>query len=139
MPGGLFHARTTPAGPRWSAPGGPTSTGARIATLSAAVFFSGLFFAPTMIVVMGLVEKTVPPAALTEGMTWAITGLSVGVALGSSVSGGMVDRSGGFAVGIAAGGATVLLAPTAQGPLNRSLRARAVERPADEGRAKSVL
>nr|WP_234474757.1 MFS transporter [Streptomyces sp. MBT98] len=55
-----------------------------IATLSAAVFFSGLFFAPTMIVVMGLVEKTVPPAALTEGMTWAITGLSVGVALGAA-------------------------------------------------------
>ncbi|MEW2217046.1 MFS transporter [Streptomyces globisporus] len=113
-----------------------------IATLSAAVFFSGLFFAPTMIVVMGLVEKTVPPAALTEGMTWAITGLSVGVALGASVSGGMVDRfgpSGGFAVAIAAGGATVLLALTAQGPLNRSLRARAVERPAGEGRAKSVL
>ncbi|MFD3816109.1 MFS transporter [Streptomyces rubiginosohelvolus] len=113
-----------------------------IATLSAAVFFSGLFFAPTMIVVMGLVERTVPPAALTEGMTWAITGLSVGVALGASVSGGMVDRfgpSGGFAVAIAAGGATVLLALTAQGPLNRSLRASAVERPADEGRAKSVL
>ncbi|MEU0624636.1 hypothetical protein ABZ329_27755 [Streptomyces rubiginosohelvolus] len=39
----------------------------------------------------------------------------------------------------AAGGATALLALTAQGPLNRSLRANAVERPADEGRAKSVL
>ncbi|PVC84536.1 MFS transporter [Streptomyces sp. CS014] len=111
-----------------------------IATLSAAVFFSGLFFAPTMIVVMGLVEKTVEPAALTEGMTWAITGLSVGVALGASVSGGMVDRfgpSGGFTVALAAGGATVLLALTAQGPLDRSLRARA-EAPADEGDAKPV-
>ncbi|MFE2505228.1 hypothetical protein [Streptomyces rubiginosohelvolus] len=39
----------------------------------------------------------------------------------------------------AAGGATVLLALTAQGPLDRSLRASAVERPADAGHAKSVL
>ncbi|WP_411082951.1 MFS transporter [Streptomyces sp. cmx-18-6] len=115
-----------------------------IATLSAAVFFSGLFFAPTMIVVMGLVERTVPPAVLTEGMTWAITGLSVGVALGASVSGGMVDRfgpSGGFTVAIAAGGATVLLALIAQRPLDRRLRGAAeasADRAADEGRAKSA-
>ncbi|MFG3408052.1 MFS transporter [Streptomyces sp. NPDC048142] len=116
-----------------------------IATLSAAVFFSGIFFAPTMIVVMGLVEKTVPPAVLTEGMTWAITGLGVGVALGASVSGIMVDRfgpSGGFAVAIAAGGATVLLALIAQRPLDRGLRERAeapADQPADEGHAKSAL
>ncbi|WP_103535661.1 MFS transporter [Streptomyces sp. SM11] len=115
-----------------------------IATLSAAVFFSGVFFAPTMIVVMGLVEKTVPPTVLTEGMTWAITGLSVGVALGASVSGGMVDRlgpSGGFTVAIAAGGATVLLALIAQRPLDRGLRERAElpgGQPADLGHAKSA-
>ncbi|MGA6172682.1 MFS transporter [Streptomyces sp. NPDC012600] len=115
-----------------------------LATLSAAVFFSGLFFAPTMIVVMGLVERTVPPAALTEGMTWAITGLSVGVALGASLSGGMVDRfgpSGGFAVAIAAGGATVLLALTAQRPLGRSLREPGGVPggpSADEGHAKAA-
>ncbi len=68
-------------------------------------------------------------------MTWAITGLSVGVALGASVSGGMIDRfgpSGGFTVAVAAGGAMVLLALTAQGPLDRSLRARAGA-PAGEG------
>ncbi|WP_098022090.1 MFS transporter, partial [Streptomyces sp. wa1071] len=65
-----------------------------LVTLSAAVFLPGLFFAPTMIVVMGLVERTVPPAVLTEGMTWAITGLSVGVASGAAVSGAIVDRFG---------------------------------------------
>ncbi|MFE2294114.1 MFS transporter [Streptomyces sp. NPDC059452] len=113
-----------------------------IATLSAAVFLSGLFFAPTMIVVMGLVERTVPPAALTEGMTWAITGLSVGVALGASVSGSTVDRfgpSGGFAVAIVAGGATVLAALLAQRPLGRRLRETAeapADRPADEEHVK---
>ncbi|MEW2071200.1 MFS transporter [Streptomyces sp. NPDC007346] len=116
-----------------------------IATLSAAVFLSGLFFAPTMIVVMGLVEKTVPPAVLTEGMTWAITGLSVGVALGASVSGAVVDRFGpfgGFTVAIAAGGATVILALIAQRPLDRRLRRLSeapVGRPADTGHTKSAL
>ncbi|WP_175409183.1 MFS transporter [Streptomyces sp. TRM64462] len=98
-----------------------------VATLSVAVFFSGLFFAPTMIVVMGLVEKTVPPAKLTEGMTWAITGLSVGVALGAAVSGSMVDRhgpTGGFAVAIVAGVTALLLALGSQRPLTRRLAAQ---------------
>ncbi|RZQ62543.1 MFS transporter [Amycolatopsis suaedae] len=84
-----------------------------IATLSVAVFLAGVFFAPTMIVVMGLVERIVPASALTEGMTWAITGLNVGVALGAAVSGAAVDGygpAGGFAVAIAAGAAALLIA-----------------------------
>ncbi|GAP47057.1 major facilitator superfamily protein [Streptomyces azureus] len=101
-----------------------------IATLAGAVFLSGIFFAPTMIVVMGLIEKTVPPARLTEGMTWAITGLSVGVALGAAVSGAMVDRygpAGGFAVAIAAGAVALLLGIVSQRPLTRRLAAREAE------------
>jgi MFS family permease len=92
--------------------------------LAALVFVSGLFFAPTMIVVMGLVERSVPPAQLTEGMTWAITGLSVGVALGAAVSGNLVDRFGpasGFGVAVVAGALALLLALAAQGPLARTL------------------
>ncbi|MBH5333968.1 MFS transporter [Streptomyces pactum] len=103
-----------------------------VATLAIAVFFSGLFFAPTMITVMGLVEKTVPPSKLTEGMTWAITGLSVGVALGAAVSGSVVDRhgpDGGFLVAIAAGCATLLLALVAQRPLTRRLAEHAADVP----------
>ncbi|MFD4178301.1 MFS transporter [Streptomyces anulatus] len=107
-----------------------------LVTLSAAVFLPGLFFAPTMIVVMGLVERTVPPAVLTEGMTWAITGLSVGVASGAAVSGAIVDRfgpDGGFVVAVAAGATALLTAFCARRPLERSLRERAdrdAERPA---------
>lgn len=99
-----------------------------IVTLSAAVFLPGLFFAPTMIVVMGLVERTVSPAVLTEGMTWAITGLSVGVASGAAVSGVIVDRfgpGGGFVVAVAAGAAALLTALCARRPLERSLQERA--------------
>ncbi|WP_097956463.1 MULTISPECIES: MFS transporter [Streptomyces] len=109
-----------------------------LVTLSAAVFLPGLFFAPTMIVVMGLVERTVPPAVLTEGMTWAITGLSVGVASGAAVSGAIVDRfgpGGGFVVAVAAGATALLTALCARRPLERSLRERAdrdAEGPAEE-------
>ncbi|APE34272.1 ABC transporter permease [Nocardia mangyaensis] len=65
-----------------------------IAGLAIAVFLAGVFFAPTMIVIMTLVEKCVPASALTEGMTWAITGLNVGVAAGAAATGLVVDLIG---------------------------------------------
>ncbi|MDK8183520.1 MFS transporter [Paenibacillus sp. UMB4589-SE434] len=77
-----------------------------IVKLAFVVFFAGMSVAPTMIVTMGLVEKIVPESQLTEGMTWAITGLGVGVALGSAAGGWVVDGFGermGFSVAIAAG------------------------------------
>ncbi|KAG1541035.1 hypothetical protein G6F50_014280 [Rhizopus delemar] len=51
--------------------------------LAAAVLLAGLFFAPTMIVAMSLVEQRVPASRLTEGMTWLLAGLNIGVALGA--------------------------------------------------------
>ncbi|MCY9514344.1 MFS transporter [Paenibacillus apiarius] len=77
-----------------------------IAKLAFAVFFAGMSVAPTMIITMGLVEKIVPGSQVTEGMTWAITGLGIGVALGSAAAGWVVDGLGaraGFTVAIAAG------------------------------------
>jgi len=74
--------------------------------LAVAIFISGLFFAPTLIVSMALVERVVPPSRLTEGMTWLITGLSIGVAIGAASSGWMIDHFGatsGFWVALAAG------------------------------------
>ncbi|AXB44712.1 MFS transporter [Amycolatopsis albispora] len=81
--------------------------------LAATVFFAGVFFAPSMIVIMTLVERIVPASALTEGMTWALTGLNVGVALGAAVAGQAVEGfgpSGGFTVAVVAGGAAVVIA-----------------------------
>lgn len=40
-----------------------------IPALAAAVLVAGLFFAPTIIVAMSLVERLVPEHLLTEGMT----------------------------------------------------------------------
>ncbi|WP_340616739.1 MFS transporter [Xenorhabdus entomophaga] len=77
-----------------------------VLTLAAVVFVSGLFFAPTMIIAMGLVESIVPSRNLTEGLTWMVTGLGIGVALGASLSGWVVDEMGiqaGFIVTLSAG------------------------------------
>ncbi|KJY43837.1 MFS transporter [Streptomyces sp. NRRL B-1568] len=69
--------------------------------LAVALFVAGLSIAPTMVTTMALVEQHVPRAKLTEGMTWTSTGLAVGVALGSSAAGWVVDALGapaGYAV-----------------------------------------
>lgn len=74
--------------------------------LSLAVFVAGLFFAPTLIAAMALVENIVPSAKLTEGLTWLVTGLSIGVAIGAASSGWLADHHGarsGFWVALAAG------------------------------------
>ena len=59
--------------------------------LALAVLLAGVFFAPTMIVAMSLVEQHVPESRLTEGMTWLLAGLNIGVALGAALSGQSVD------------------------------------------------
>ncbi|WP_095158670.1 MFS transporter [Pseudomonas sp. Irchel 3E13] len=101
--GGLATAATTV----------PLSLVGGIATLIAAVLVAGVFFAPTMIVAMSLVERVVPEQRLTEGMTWLLAGLNVGVAAGAALSGQVLDEGGaqaGFTVALAAGGAVLLVA-----------------------------
>ncbi|MFF4017173.1 MFS transporter [Streptomyces sp. NPDC001843] len=65
-----------------------------LSLLAVALFVAGLSIAPTMITTMSLIEEHVPRAQLTEGMTWVSTGLAVGVALGSSVAGWVIDAAG---------------------------------------------
>nr|WP_244258724.1 MFS transporter [Cupriavidus gilardii] len=77
-----------------------------MAGLTATVFVAGLVFAPTMIVAMSLVERMVGERRVTEGMTWLLAGLNVGVAIGAVASGHAVDArgvGGGFGVAVAAG------------------------------------
>ncbi|MBH1965185.1 MAG: MFS transporter [Comamonadaceae bacterium] len=84
-----------------------------VPALVGAVLVAGLFFAPTLIVAMSLVERLVPPHQLTEGMTWLLAGLNVGVALGAVASGRLVDDGGaraGFAVALCAGVVVMLVA-----------------------------
>jgi MFS family permease len=91
--------------------------------LAAAVLLAGLSFAPTMIVAMSLVEQRVPEWRLTEGMTWLLAGLNIGVALGAALSGQSVDAGGvrsGFFIALVAGSVVLLVALLAQGALRTS-------------------
>jgi len=84
-----------------------------IGALAAGMFVAGLFFAPTLITAMALIENIVSPAKLTEGLTWMITGLGIGVALGAVVGGWVIDAYGahaGFGVSLAAGAGMLLCA-----------------------------
>jgi MFS family permease len=84
-----------------------------LTALAAAVLVAGLFFAPTMIVAMSLIERQVSESQLTEGMTWLLAGLNVGVALGAAIAGQVVDSSGsrvGFYVAFCAGVLVLLMA-----------------------------
>lgn len=84
-----------------------------LTALASAVLVAGLFFSPTMIVAMSLIERQVSENQLTEGMTWLLAGLNVGVALGAAIAGQVVDSSGsrvGFYVALCAGVLVLLMA-----------------------------
>ncbi|MFF9869103.1 MULTISPECIES: MFS transporter [unclassified Streptomyces] len=79
----------------------PLQLAGSLPVLAVALFVAGLAIAPTMVTTMALVEAHVPRTKLTEGMSWTGTGLAVGVALGSSAAGWVVDAHGaaaGYAV-----------------------------------------
>ena len=74
--------------------------------LALAVFLSGVAISPTFITAFGLIERHVPEAKLTEGVTWVTTGIGIGMALGSFAAGVVIDAFGarnGFWVSVAAG------------------------------------
>ncbi|MER7761168.1 MFS transporter [Streptomyces sp. NPDC097619] len=81
--------------------------------LAVALFVAGLAIAPTMVTTMALIEAHVPRAKLTEGMTWTGTGLAVGVAVGASAAGWVIDAAGAeaaYVVSIAAGATAAAVA-----------------------------
>nr|WP_222109808.1 MFS transporter [Streptomyces cupreus] len=97
---GLLHLKGAPE-PRWllgicamAVSMIPLLLVGNLPFLAVALFLAGLCIAPTMITTMSLIEQHVPRAQLTEGMTWVSTGLAVGVALGSSVAGWVIDAAG---------------------------------------------
>lgn len=82
-----------------------------LTALAAVMFVAGFAIAPTLINGNGLVQHFVERGRLTEGLTWVGTSLGFGVALGSSVAGEAIDRTGshgGFlVVGLAAAASVV--------------------------------
>lgn len=73
--------------------------------LATAVFVSGVAISPTFITAFGLIERRVPETMLTEGITWVMTGIGIGMAFGAFVAGWLVDNFGaanGFWVSVVA-------------------------------------
>ncbi|HEU5268846.1 MAG TPA: MFS transporter [Jatrophihabitans sp.] len=68
-----------------------------VRSLAAYTFVIGLGIAPTLIGCFSLVDELVPAGSLTEGLTWVITGLSVGYGAGAALVGGIADRYGAHA------------------------------------------
>jgi MFS family permease len=82
------------------------------AALAALLFVGGLGIAPTLISGLSLVERLVAPGQVTEGLTWATTGITVGLSLTSPVAGRLVDDLGAreaFTVAVASGLAAVVV------------------------------
>ncbi|MCZ7859014.1 MFS transporter [Agrobacterium salinitolerans] len=109
-----------------------------VALLAFAVFLSGVAISPIFITSFGLIERRVPESMLTEGVTWVMTGIGIGMALGAFVSGWVIDNFGpdnGFWVSVAASLSTVVIIVLGQRALSgnreRSGPAAAMQQPAE--------
>ncbi|SDS81025.1 MFS transporter [Actinopolymorpha singaporensis] len=90
-----------------------------LGVLGVVLFLAGFAISPTLVASMAVVQRTVPPARLNEGMAWTTTGMAAGVAAGAAVAGQVVDAAGGragFYVPLTAGVVTVLVAFVARAP-----------------------
>ena len=65
-----------------------------LAVLAPVIFFCGLTIAPTLIAGYSLLESQALPGRTTEAMSWLSTGISVGVAGGSTAAGFVLDAFG---------------------------------------------
>lgn len=94
--------------------------------VAAVLAVAGAAIAPTLIATFALVERLTPAERLTEGLTWVSTGAAVGVALGSGLTGRVVDLAGGRAgstVASVCGLAVIAVAVAGRGALTGPARA----------------
>ncbi|MEZ0070033.1 MFS family permease [Streptacidiphilus sp. MAP12-20] len=104
-------------------------------TLAAAAFCCGLAIAPTLISAYTLVETLVESGAKTEAFTWLTGSIGLGLALGSTVAGRLIDAHGpsaGFlvpALGAALGFTALLTLRSRLAPTPSASRPVATSRP----------
>ena len=95
-----------------------------LGVLAIMMFIAGMAIAPTMTNVNTIVQQVVPPARLTEGLTWTSTATTLGLSLGSALTGPVIDTSGyqgGFMVVLICGWVMFLFALMGYRTLKRSL------------------
>lgn len=94
-------------------------------SLTLVIFLAGSAISPTFISAMTLIERIVPSSQVTEGITYAMTGMSIGFAAGSSLAGWTIDAYGasnGFWVAVAGGALAFTTMLLGYGLLNRPER-----------------
>jgi MFS family permease len=77
-----------------------------LVTLTCCIYLCGLTIAPTLIAGFSLLETQAKPGRLTEAMSWLSSGIGVGLAVGASVVGFILDAHGarvGYAFAAACG------------------------------------
>ncbi|MGP9435994.1 MFS transporter [Ewingella sp. AOP8-B2-18] len=75
------------------------------------VFVGGAISSPTFITGMTLIERIVPTTQITEGITYAMTGVLIGFSAGSAASGWTIDNFGasnGFWIAVVGGGVALV-------------------------------
>ncbi|MFF2627575.1 MFS transporter [Kitasatospora griseola] len=115
-----------------------------LVSLSIAGLFCGLAIAPTLITGYTLVETLVADGAKTEAFTWLTGAIGLGLAVGSTAAGQLIDHSGpslGFTVPLIGSGLGLVALVTmrhlllAPAPVTRTVaRGGAVEQPAGAAR-----
>ena len=89
-----------------------------------AAFLAGVAVSPLLILNVSMVEHLVPPARLTEAFTLGTSGLAVGLAVGSPLSGVLIDNFGaaaGYLVMVGSAAVTMILAVAGYPTLRRRL------------------
>jgi MFS family permease len=79
-----------------------------VPVLAVAAFVLGLGIAPALITAFSLIQQIVPARAITEGLSWVGTGLSVGYGAGAALVGGIADAHGARAAFLVVVGSSVL-------------------------------
>lgn len=93
--------------------------------LAVVTLIAGAAVAPTLITGFSLAERLVPPASVTEGLTWTLSGITLGFALGSAVAGKLIDARGvtaGFLLAFSGSLVALAIAWLAYRTLDRNVR-----------------
>jgi MFS family permease len=65
-----------------------------IPLLAVVLFLAGFAISPTLVACVSLVQSHVPASRLTEGITWVMTGIGLGIAPGAAIAGWLIDGYG---------------------------------------------
>ena len=94
--------------------------------LAGIMFVAGSATAPMLITSLSLVQRLVPKALLTEGMSVAVTGVLIGISSGTAVAGWLVELVGGqaaYALPVVAAAIAALIAYAGRSRIHRGLAA----------------